>query len=191
MSILNKALSSMALALLLSFTASADVINLDINGIASWDSEGSPLNTVLLLDLGGGGPVTIDGIGWDLNIETLGGSWLSEAAIGFGSTASPNDITLSAGAGDLFPGFASYSSGGIVFLNTIPIPDIILVDGILRLEFFETFDDFPGAIDAFYEGFLTISGTGFDTGTPVSEPGILLLFGLGLIGVVIALRRSA
>ncbi|MDH3588050.1 MAG: PEP-CTERM sorting domain-containing protein [Gammaproteobacteria bacterium] len=188
--ILGKKFSVIVAGLVLAFTtsiASAAVIDVDISGVASWDGEGSPLNTVLLLDLGGGGPVTIDGIGWDLTITSVGASWLSEAVIGFGGTANPNEVNLSAGAGDSFPGVGTYSSGGIVDFASIPLPNIELADGILRLEFFESFDDVTGDIDAFYEGLLSISGTGF--ATPTAEPGILMLFGLGLIGVVVARRK--
>ena len=188
---LNKIILAMILGLSLSFATVADVITLDISGAASWDLEGDSDNDVLLIDLGGGGPATLDGIGWDLTITTVGGSWLSEAVIGFGSTASPNEINLTAGAGDNFPGVDTYSSGGIITFADIPIPDIILADGVLRIEFFESFDDVADAIDSTYEGTLTLSGTGFASPPTVAEPSTLVLLGLGLIGLGAIRRRMS
>lgn len=50
--------------------------------IASWDYELDPDNVVLVFNMGG--PATIHGIGWDVSIEALGFSWLSEAYVNFG-----------------------------------------------------------------------------------------------------------
>jgi hypothetical protein len=56
--------------------------------------------------------------------------------------------------GDDAPGIASYASAG-----PVPITPLNLgPTGILRLEFFESFDDFPGAADGVWSGALARAG---------------------------------
>ncbi len=164
-------------------------INVDINvdGIESWDSLSDPDNTVLIIDvaaalgLPSGTPVTMNGIGWDVTITTNDPSWLSEARIYFDDDINP-DLTglfLAPGVNDSFPGSASYSSGGIIKLADVGIPDIPLPDGNLRVEFYESFDDFADGVDATWAGTVTIQA--------VPEPGALSL--LALAGLALIRRR--
>jgi len=132
-----------------SLTLLYNQIGVDISGVQSWDSFGSPNNTVLTNDSGGMGSV-MTGIGWDVTIATIGASWLSEPVIYFdGSDQDGSGLFLTPGAADGFPGTASYSSGGIVDLTDNGIPDVpVLADGLIHMEFFESFDDVSNAADA-------------------------------------------
>jgi hypothetical protein len=175
---------------LASMSASAAIIDINIDGINSWDSEGDSDNIVLLVDIGGGSEATIDGLGWDLEITTVGFSWLSEATIGFGSTALPNEILVTAGVFDNNAGNSAYTSGGILDLTDAGLFDIVLADGFLRLEFFESFDDVADAFDATYQGTVSVSVTeAVVEPNPVSAPTTLALMGITLLGLSLLRRR--
>ena len=169
-------------------TASAATIDIDISGAESWDGFGSANNLVRMIDLGMGSAVTIDALGWDFTIETIGASWLSEAVIGFSDTANSNGIDVTAGVGDDFAGVNSYSSGGLLVLNDFDLPNIELADGILVLTFFEDFDDVENAIDAIYQGFVSVSVID-EVVQEVSAPSIIALLSMGMFGLMLARRR--
>ncbi len=137
-------------------------IPLTIDTYASWDAKGDTSNDVLAIDvaglagLGTGNPATMTGAGWNVTVDTTGApavvSWLSEAKIEFDENVAPgtNWIALTPGFGDDFAGVATYDSLGIVDFPDAGVPDIVLPDGVLRIEFFEGYDDVADAIDALY-----------------------------------------
>ncbi|GAB4383541.1 MAG: hypothetical protein Kow0022_03660 [Phycisphaerales bacterium] len=153
--------------------------------VATWDLVSDPDNVVFDLDLGGGMQATMHGIGWDVTIQSLGASWLSEARMYFDDNIAPDlsGLFLAPGVADSFAGAGSYNSGGILDLGDNGIPDIVLPNGHLRLEFYESFDDVANAIDGFY---LAGSVLTLDM-TIVPAPGALALLGLG--GLAIRRRR--
>lgn len=171
-------------------TLASGQFDLNLDNVASWDASGSSNNVVMLVDLnaalGGvaGSFASMTGIGWDVTISTVGASWLSETTAYFDDNIAPDGmgLFLSPGAGDDLPGTASYSSGGIIDLSDNGIADIALADGILRIEFQESFDDITGDIDSFINGTFTIVAD-----YTVPAPAGLAVLGLG--GLVAARRR--
>ena len=170
-------------------TASAQegiVIDYDISGAESWDSYGAATNEVHAIDvadlvgLPSGAAVTMNGIGWDVTIETIGASYLSEATMYFDDNIAPDGIGLflTPGIADDFPGLATYTSGGIIDLSDAGIGNIALPDGLLRLEFHEGYDDAAGQVDANY---LATSVLHLDI---VPEPASLSLIGLGTLALI-------
>lgn len=163
----------------LSTRGGAATATLDLSGFTSFDEPGNPINQLAGINIGGDFLVT--GIGWsNVTIQTVGASWLSEATIGF--LDSPIGLQLSPGSADATPGTGTYSSGGILDLASIDptFPFTAGADGIVNLEFFETFVDNAGAADAFWlSGTLTIEY--------VPAPGALAMLGLG--GLVAGRRR--
>ncbi len=158
--------------------APTQTITIDVSGINFNDAGGSALNEMLSVALGLGAEVT--GLGWDVNLTTVGGSWASEAVINF-----EGQINLTVGIGDDF-GVTNqnYASGGILDLSDNGLPNITLGgDGNLDMEFFEGFVDNGGSGDAFFEQgsvlFLAVTG--------VPTPGSLAILGLG--GLVAGRRR--
>lgn len=138
-------------------------VTLDITGLEAWDLVGDASNTVVVLDaaaaigLPSGSPIFFNGIGWNANITTIGASWRSENRIYFDDNVAP-DLTglfLRMGSANASPGSTDYSSGGVIKLMDAGIAPIALPDGLLRLEFHETFDDVPDAVDSLYGALAT------------------------------------
>lgn len=146
---------------------------LDISMYFSWDGYGDASNDVPVIDLAAalgfasGTAITMDGIGWDVTLDTSagcegtgapGGSYLSEAVMYFDDNIAPDGsgLFLTVGVGDNFAGTASYYSD-VLYLVPNGIPDIPLPDGLLRLEFYESYDDVGDTVDACYNSTLTIS----------------------------------
>ena len=154
-------------------------ITVDVSGLNFNDAQGSALNEMLAVNLAVGAEVT--GIGWDINLTTVGASWASEAVLNF-----EGQIFLTVAAGDDF-GVTNqnYNSGGIIDLSDdVSLPNITLGgDGVLNIEAFESFIDNGGAGDSFFEAgsTLTLQVRG------IPAPGSLAVLGLG--GLVAGRRR--
>ena len=90
------------------------VVNIDT--FASWDALDDPSNDTLIVPLGAGAIMT--GIGWDVGITTVGGSYLSEARMYFdGQDLDGTGLFLTPGVADANSGTGTYSSGGILDLT--------------------------------------------------------------------------
>lgn len=145
-----------------------------------YDLQGDPNN--LVLDINLGGPATMHGIGWDVTQFAIANSWLSEQVVSFANAGDAPGLFLTP-SGTSAPGTESNSSGGILDLSDNSIPDLVMASGIMRMEFFETFDDFADAPDGRWLEGSTLT---FDM-TLVPAPGALALLGLG--GLVTTRRR--
>jgi len=171
------------------------IVNVDISGIETRDAITVPyngFNNVLEVDLAAalgyasGTSITMTSIGWNVNISTFGESWLSEAQIYFDDNIAPDGtgLFLRPGAGSGFPGSANFDSMGQIDLTDNAIPNIVLANGILRLEFGESFDDVAGAADAIFDSGSTLFVGVLETAVPA--PGAAAV--LGLAGIA-GLRR--
>lgn len=192
----SKTLALLCLGLAASF-ASAEtlVVNVPFAGdIDSFDDYGATGNQVFLLDMGSIAPgytnFAMSGVGWDVTITAEGASWLSEATVAFNNSTndSPDEVWLSPGAGNYTPGTMSFSSGGIIQFSSIPLNNMALNgDNILRLEFFESYDDVPGTRDGFWHqgGTLDLQ---FEA-TAVPEPASMAVLSLGAAALLRRRRK--
>ena len=155
-------------------------ISVDLNNVESWDAEGSPNNFTMTVNIGAGNSLVA--IGWDVEVATVGPSWLSEATMSFSNTTGPAGLFLSVGAGNDAPGTMLFSSGGLLDLTDNMIPNITAdADGLITIEFFESYDDVIDEIDAFLNGKITL-------GIDVPAPGTAALFGFGGLAATRRLR---
>lgn len=153
--------------------ATGGTVVFDVSGINSWDALGDLDNELHTLALPANAHII--GIGWDLSLIATSPSWLSEAAVMFGS-AGLDFVNLRPGAGDNISGSSAYTSGGIIDLIGLGLDFSVDGTGTLEMEFHETFDDYTDGVDGTWDhGTLTIQY--------VPAPGAAALLGVaGLIG---------
>jgi hypothetical protein len=178
----SRALKSLfaGLALLATTSAFAVPLELELTDIASYGKQGDAANIVYLIDVGAN--ATITGVAYSFSLSAFEPSYLSELNLAFTPTVGFGQ-SLAPAAGDDFAGTGTYSG----FLDLVALGDDFRVgsDGIVRLEFFELFDDFPGADGQWNAGTLTFEVQE----APVPEPATGMLIGAGLLLMGYAGRR--
>jgi len=158
-------------------------VSLDISGMTSVDALGSVLNTVVdfqhsyVMQ-----HVLVVGVGWDVEIDTNGISWLSEAGMHL-SVFDGGSLSIVFFPDDAFPGTAHADSGGVIVLDPSEFLSVGM-DNTLRVEFFESYDDITGEDDAVY-----LAGSTVTFGLLAPAPGALGVVGAGML-VAGRCRRS-
>ncbi|MEM8513991.1 hypothetical protein RCH14_003327 [Massilia sp. MP_M2] len=181
------------LSLLACTSAFAAPLVVNIAGAQSFGAVGEAGNTVLTFNVGAGSQIT--SIAYNVNITAFTPSYLSEIGLYFSDSAQSTGVYFT-------PGFANSSPGTGTYADSANLIDLGLdfmvgADGILRLEFFEDFDDGLVSPDGIWNfGTITFGVTGdnvpVDPGTDIPEPatGMLLGAGLALMGFTARRRRS-
>ncbi|BAK67956.1 hypothetical protein SLG_32810 [Sphingobium sp. SYK-6] len=184
------AATALTAAALVAAPASAGTLILDVTDVDSVDGLGSPDNVFGFFNIGAGSLVT--SIAWDLVMYADSPSWLSEMSIYFGDSAGLSSVILTPAVGDTFPGTGAYAGSG--YLPDLGLDFAVGADGLLYIEFFEAFDDFPNDWDGFYlSGTLTIDYD--EVGGPVApipEPATwaMMIGGLGAAGAMLRRRKA-
>ena len=189
-----RTLAFLGFALVSSFASATTLVHTYTFGANtdSFDDYGAPGNVVINLNLGaifpGYSNFSMSGVGWNVTITAEGASWLSEATVEFNnSTADSLDAVGLAPSGTNTPGTATYSNP-IVAFSSVPLNNIALNnDNILRMEFFEQFDDVPGVRDGFWH-----QGSRLDIqveATAVPEPATMAVLGLGAAALLRRRRK--
>ncbi len=155
---------------------------IDLSGVHFNDAQGSALNQILTIPIFEGAQIT--GIGWNVNLTSIGASWGSEAVMRFNGRS---DIDIAVGGGDTLPVTNFNYASSVIDLTDAGFPNILIgADGNLEIEFFESFVDNGGTGDAFFEEGSILTIQGFPL---VPSPGTLAMFGLG--GLAATRRRRA
>jgi hypothetical protein len=183
---LSKLLVSLSLLACTSAFAAPLVVN--VAGVESYGEYGDSGNTVLTYNVGAN--VTITGISYNVNVTAFDPSWLSELSLAFEDSSQNEGVYFN-------PAFLDDDSGTGTYSDFADLVDLGLsfqvgADGILRLEFFEGYDDFVGADGIWNFGTITFTTDAVDVPPPsgdVPEPASALLIGAGLAGMGYAARR--
>lgn len=180
---LSKLLVGLSLLACTSVFAAPLVVN--VAGVQSVGEVGDSGNTVFTFNVGAGS--TITSIAYNLNLTAFSPSWLSEIGLYFSSSDQSDGLFFTPGFDDPNPGTASYAdSADLVALG---LSFAVGTDGILRLEFFEDFDDSSVSPDGVWNFGTITFGVQEVPGTNVPEPASALLTGAGLAVMAYAGRR--
>lgn len=176
----SRTLSKLLVSLSLFACTSAFAVPLTFNvaGIQSYGALGDPQNEVFAFDIGAG--ATITSVAYDVNLTAFGRSWLSELRLAFTDSAFSTGVLLRPAFDDQTPGTASYA--GMDDLVAEGLSFAVGADGILRLEFYEGFDDFAGVDGVWNFGTVTfnVEGGTIVPGGDVPEPPVDWRMGKGL-----------
>ncbi len=160
-------------------------ISVNVAGIQSLGVIGSSGNTVLLLDVGAN--AMINRIDYAVVLTSFSPSWLAEIGVMITNSDIGAGVLLRPGFGDTRPGTDTYTQS--VNLIDLALNFQVGADGILRLEFYESFDD-AGATDGVWNsGTITFDLDGGTTAVP--EPATVLLMGVGVMMMGYGRRRRA
>lgn len=144
-----------------SFSTSANssvTLDFSLASGESWDEKDSTNNLITTCFNG----ESITGFDYsNITIETVGGSFYSEAVLYFSSSNNGDDgIQLTVGSGNESSGTASFSSNGLLDITDSGNLDVLsLTDDKFNLQIYEKIDDVANSIDArFIGGSLEIFG---------------------------------
>lgn len=171
------------LSLLACTSVFAGTLTVDVSGIESHGYIGEPDNTVLTFDVGANSRIT--GFSFDVNVTAFSPSWLSEIGLMFTGSDQFDGVIFTPGVGEIFSGTGSYAD--FADLVALGLDFTVGADGILRLEFFEDWDDDFGADGVWNFGTITFEYESETAAVP--EPGSILLLGAGLAMMGYAGRR--
>ncbi|HWL93035.1 MAG TPA: hypothetical protein VNT79_05840, partial [Phycisphaerae bacterium] len=134
--------------------------------LQSFTNSPDPTNPTFLLDLAAclelpsGTPLVMNGIGWNLLVQAIGDSWISEAEIHFTDPGNPQDSGLRVNPGFFFPDSNDNQPTplflGMLKLEFLGLDPLFLSTGLVRLEFGESFDNGPGPDTEWLEGALFV-----------------------------------
>lgn len=176
-----------SLSLFVCTALSAAPLTIDVAGIQSVGQFGDANNTVQLYQVGANARIT--SLSFTGGLTAFRPSWLSEIYLSFTDQALTRGVFFQPGLGDDVAGSGVYSSSAD--LVALGLDFTVGADGILRLEFFEDYDDFSGVDGRWDFGTITFGIDTVDGEVPEPASGLLLGAGLAMLGLAQRRRRNA
>lgn len=187
---MKKLMLATAAALALPSAANAATLVVDVSGAQSYFDFLTPGNTVNTYNIGANSHIT--GVAYSVNITAFSPSWLNEAVVSFTDTDISAGVDLTPGFGQSVSGTQSFSSGGTVDLVALGLDFSVGADGLLRLEYWENFDDGSVSPDALWNsGTITFTYDAVAGGIPEPSTWAMLILGMGAIGATMRRRQQA
>jgi len=184
LNVLKKALASFLL--LASSSVFAAQMTVDINSVDSFGLFGSPENAVLTYDIGANSYIT--GISYTVNISAFSPSWLGEMAFAVTNSKVTEGFLINPAYIYTVPGTATFSDTLDLVMEGLDF--YVGADGIMRLEFYEDFNDSSISPDGRWNfGTITFEYTPEAVAGEVPEPATALLLGGGAMLMGFAGRR--
>ena len=172
--------------------ANAATLLVDLVDVYSYSYLGSADNVAKWFNLGAGAHVT--GFAYSVTLDAYEPSFLSELSLLASNTAGTTGFYFTPAEGDNFSGALYYTGSFDLVANGADI--VTDADGLLWLDFFESYVDFDDTPDGVWNGTLTFTYT---PGTPtggtdvVPEPAAwaMMIAGFGLVGASLRRRRQS
>lgn len=161
----------------------------NVPSIGALNAAGNPVYEINV-----GANATIISASYNVNITAFSPSWLSEMRFAFTDSGFTEGVVLTPGVGVNAAGTASYSQ--TVDLVAQGLSFSVGADGILRLEFYESFNDASISPDGIWNSAsFTFNTDAVDPGpggnVPEPATGLLMGAGLALMGYTARRRRNA
>ena len=158
----------------------------DVAGIPSYGMQDDAGNTVLTFNVGANAHIV--SLGYSVNLTAFDPSYLSEIALKITNSDGMRGINLNPGFNDTNSGTATYAD--FADLSALNLDFFTDADGILRLEFYELFNDTEVQPDGRWNFGTVTLGIEGGTATNVPEPASILLLGAGVAALGYSRRRS-
>ncbi|HVR48698.1 MAG TPA: PEP-CTERM sorting domain-containing protein [Pseudorhodoferax sp.] len=169
----------------LPMAAQAAPVQFDVTGIQSLGAAGSSSASVFNLNIGANAHVT--GLSFDVNLTAFSPSWLSELSVALTDSTRSVGLEFAPGEDGERAGTASYA--GSIDLVALGLDFRVGSDGVLRVEFFDSyFDNATAGGDGVWNfGNITVNVADV---AQVPEPASYALTGLALFALgATTLRR--